>query len=354
MSGDIFKMSGPPAMTTLRRHPFRRDTFRGARRKALGSPTVTTALMVGLGAVTLAVVVKIGVLLQYAVWNWRNGESVVNRVLTASPQATPSDFSFEEAGKAVIDLGGERGLVGVYPHAFWIVAIKPFQPVTALGRTRSWLRFLLSIWLLAPVASLLLVLASCGPQEDGGSLVGYACSLSLVFLSLASAVGTGVGAITSGPFNWILLGLPAKYRTPAGHVLGNVSAFVASLLFFWISAAAALTFTSVRLQGVVGLAQISDPTFGQAVSRFVLCLYEVPISVFGVAGVDADSPAARGLLLAILITALAWAAFLIGLVTEAGAVTGGRQEHTRPASWRATSRPTGHRAHRRPGRPRNG
>lgn len=190
------------------------------------------ALLILFTAMALAVAAKVGVLLQSAVWNWRNGESVVEHLLVASPPTTPGDFSFRAAGEAVVLHGGDRGPIGIYPHAFWVVAIKPFSRPSLLSRGRACLRFALSLWVLFPAASILLVLGSSVYTGSVHTWIGYGCSLLLITMSLASATCTGVGAITNGPFSWIFLGLPAKYRTPAGHVLGNVSAFAASVFFF--------------------------------------------------------------------------------------------------------------------------
>src|SRR5262249_43761168 len=149
--------------------------------------------------------------------------------------------SWRVAGEILIDQKGDCKPMGIYPKPFWRRAIVPAKrPGPLRERLSGAWRTVTSIPFLVPLGSLVLITQILVDQSTVTEWLNYAVAMCLIAMSFLSSLGTAIGAVVLGQYNWILLGLPAGYATRAGHVLGNVSSFAASVLFLWLSTASSI------------------------------------------------------------------------------------------------------------------
>jgi hypothetical protein len=278
---------------------------------------VSLAILIALVLFFILLAFKTAILTQAVVWVWRVGEKYSNKIFAMGPL---QDQTPKVIGSIMIELGGDCFPLGVYPLPFWRHAILPLRKKPA--RVRVWLegavRTVVSLWFIVPVSALMLILAVTAPIGGRYSglttCAGYMCALLLLILMLVSAIGTFIGNVVFGELNLLQVGLPGSYPTVTRAAQGQMAAFMGSLLFSWIAASAAVTYTSAELGGFQRFSVLDGASLGAAVERYIEASYFVALAALGVTEIDATTAAAKLLIFLTLLLGLSLIAFLLALL----------------------------------------
>jgi len=270
-----------------------------------------------LGVLALLSLVKVYVLIRGAHFEWTKGAEYLER-LGALPASRQGDLL--EHYKIRDELGASYQPFGAYTYGFWQQVVRPTlsQRSIWLVRLEGLCRFALSIYVLTPLSFAFLVAESSrfrfGQQlSDWDWWAGIACIFALLLLQLTSAVGSSVGQLALGGLAADYVGYRTGIKDPVTRILDRAAAFVGSLLFFFMTVTAALTWGASRMSGFPSM---SPPEVGH--NDWLVGMgdgmYSAVLLILGLQNAEASDFASRLMVSVILITGASFLVAALGIL----------------------------------------